>query len=150
MFPMSVKPSQRVSVVDVINPQSANAVQTTGWIDASKFHNYMAVLMVGALGASATVDAKIQQATSSGGAGAKDIAGKAVTQLTKVGTDDNKQVLINLKQDDLDMNNGFKFFQLSMTPAVAACLIGAAVLGFDPRYDFATDNDATTVDEVVG
>lgn len=43
-----------------------------------------------------------------------------------------------------------------MTPAVAACLIGAAVLGFDPRYDDyatdddATDNDAATVDEVVG
>jgi hypothetical protein len=81
---------------------------------------------------------------------AKDVSGRGITQLAKAGTDDNKQVLINLKQEDLDFNNGFKFFRVSMTPAVAACLIGAAVLGFDPRYDFATDNDAATVDEVVG
>lgn len=150
MSGIALKPSQRVSVVDVINPQSATAVQTSGWIDATKFHNYMAVLLVGAIGASATVDAKIEQATSNAGAGAKDVAGRAITQLTKAGTDDNKQVLINLKQEDLDFNGGFKFFRVSMTPATAACLISAAVLGFDPRYDFATDNDATTVDEVVG
>ncbi len=146
----ALKPSQRVSVVGVINPQSANAVQTSAWLDATTFHNYMAVIKVGALGAAATVDAKIQQATSNAGAGAKDVPGRAITQLTKVGNDDNKQVLINLKQEDLDFNNGFKFFQLSVTPAVAACLIDAAVLGFDPRYDFATDNDAATVDEAVG
>ncbi|MBR0695953.1 hypothetical protein [Bradyrhizobium lablabi] len=146
----NLKPSQRVSVVDSINPQSAAAVQTTGWIDAGKFHNYMAVLMVGALGAAATVDAKIQQATSAAGAGAKDIAGKAITQLTKTGADDNKQVLINLKQEDLDIANNFGFFQVSMTPAVAASLIGCTVLGFDARYGFATDNDAATVKEAVG
>ncbi|WP_050629345.1 hypothetical protein [Bradyrhizobium viridifuturi] len=146
----NLKPSQRVSVVDSINPQSAAAVVTTGWIDAGKFHNYMAVISVGALGAAATVDAKIQQATSVAGAGAKDIVGKAITQLTKAGADDNKQVLVNLKQEDLDINNGFGFFQVSVTPAVAASLVGCSVLGFDARYGFATDNDAATVDEVVG
>ncbi|MEH2705221.1 hypothetical protein [Bradyrhizobium elkanii] len=150
MSGIALKPSQRVSVVDVINPQSANAVQTSGWIDATKFHNFMAVLMVGAIGAAATVDAKLEQATSNAGAGAKDVTSRAITQLTKAGVDDNKQVLINLKQEDLDFNNGFKFFRLSMTPAVAASLIAGAVLGFDARYDFATDNDAATVDEVVG
>ncbi|TIN82641.1 hypothetical protein [Mesorhizobium sp.] len=146
----NLKPSQRVSVVGVVNPQSASSVQTSGWIDATTFHNYLAVIKVGAIGSSATVDGKIEQATSSGGAGAKDVTGKAITQLTKAGTDDNKQVLINLKQEDLDFNNGFKFFRLSITPATAASLIDGTVLGFDPRYDFATDNDATTVDEVVG
>jgi hypothetical protein len=150
MSGINLKPSQRVSVVGVIQPQSASSVQVSGWLDATTFHNFMAVLQVGALGASATVDAKIQQATSSGGAGAKDVTGKAITQLTKAGTDDNKQVLLNLKQEDLDFNNGFKFFQVSMTPATAACLISGAVLGFDPRYGMASDNDAATVDEVVG
>jgi hypothetical protein len=150
MSGIALKPSQRVSVVGTIAPQSAAAVQSSGWIDATLFHNYMAVLMVGALGASATVDALLEQATSNAGAGVKDVAGRAITQLTKAGTDDNKQVLINLKQEDLDFNGGFKFFRLSMTPATAACLIGGAVLGFDPRYDFASDNDATTVDEIVG
>jgi hypothetical protein len=150
MSGIAMKPSQRVSVVGVINPQSANAVQTSPWIDATTFHNYMAVLQVGAIGAAATVDAKVQQATSAAGAGAKDVPGRAITQLTKAAADDNKQVLINLKQEDLDFNGGFKWFQLSMTPAVAATLIGATVLGFDPRYDFASDNDAASVKDLVG
>lgn len=147
---VNLKPSQRSSIVGVINAQSANAVQVTGWLDATTFHNYLATVSVGALGAAATVDAKIQQATSAAGAGAKDVAGKAITQLTKVGADDNKQVLINLKQQDLDIEGGFKFFQLSVTPAVAACLIYADVRGFDPRYGMATECDAASVDEVVG
>lgn len=150
MSDINLKPSQRVSVVGKINPQSASSVQATGWLDATAFHNFMALISVGALGASATVDAKIQQATDNTGTSAKDVSGKSITQLTKAGSDDNKQVLINLKQEDLDIGNGFKFFQLSITPATAACLIGGTVLGFDPRYGAATDNDASSVDEVVG
>lgn len=147
---VNLKPSQRSSIVGVIAPISASSVQTSGWMDATAFHNYLATISVGVLGASATVDAKIQQATSSGGTGAKDVTGKAITQLTKAGSDDGKQVLINLKQEDLDFANGFKFIQLSITPATAACLISGDVRGFDPRYGMATDNDAATVDEVVG
>lgn len=149
MWP-SLKPSDRASIVGVIDPQSASTAKTTGWIDASKFQNFLALIEVGVLGASATVDAKIQQATDSSGSGAKDITGKSITQLTKVGTDDSKQVLINVHQDEIDAANSFCFIQLSVTPATAASLIAAQVLGFDPRYAPATDFDATTVDEVVG
>lgn len=144
------KPSQRAAIVGVIDPQSANAAKTTGWIDASKYLNYLATIAVGVLGAAATVDAKLEQATDGAGTGAKDIAGKAITQLTKAGNDDGKQVLVNLKQDDLDINGGFKFFRLSITPAVAASLITGTVQGFDPRYGVASDSDAATVDEIVG
>lgn len=145
MSGINLKPSQRAGVVGVIDPQSANAAKTSAWIDSTAFMNFLAIIKVGALGAGSTVDAKIQQATSVGGAGAKDVAGKAITQLTKAAPNDDEQVTIDLKQEDLDFNNGFKFFQLSVTPAVAACLIDATILGFDPRYGVATDNDATTV-----
>jgi hypothetical protein len=146
----ALKPSQRVALVGAIDPQSANAVKTSGWIDATKFFNYLAIVSVGALGASATVDAKLEQATASDGTGAKDVTGRAITQLTKAGTDDSKQAEINLKQEDLDFANGFKFFRLSITPATAASLISGTVLGLDPRYGVASDSDATTVDEIVG
>jgi hypothetical protein len=142
---MSVKPSQRVGIVGVISPVSQGAGSvSSGWIDATTFHNYMALLKTGVLGAAATVDAKIQQATDNAGAGAKDVAGKAITQLVKA-TNDNNQVTIDLKQEDLDFNNGFKFFRLTVTVGTAASLVDATVLGFDPRYGFATDNDAASV-----
>lgn len=145
MFPMAVKPSQRVGVVGVISPvsQGVGAV-SSGWVDATAFHNYLAILKTGVLGTAATVDAKFQQATDNAGTGAKDVAGKAITQLVKA-TNDNDQVTIDLKQEDLDFNNGFKFFRLTVTVGAAASLVDAAILGLDPRYGFATDNDAATV-----
>jgi hypothetical protein len=139
MSGINLKPTQRVGVVAAIPPQSATAVQVSGWIDATVFHNYMAMVQLGTLGAAATVDAKLQQATTNAGAGAKDIPGKAIAQFLKANTDDNKQALINLKQEDLDIANGFKFFQLSITPAVAASLIAGTVFGMDARYGAASD-----------
>lgn len=145
----SLKPSQRFAIQGVVAPISANSVQVSGWIDATLFHKYLASISVGVLGASATVDGKLQQATDNAGTGVKDVTAKAITQLTQAGTDDGKQVLINLKQEDLDFAHGFKFFRLSITPATAACLISGTVWGLDPRYGAASDNDATTVDEIV-
>jgi hypothetical protein len=148
---VNLKPSQRASTVGVIAPISASSVQASGWIDATVFHNYMATVQLGVLGASATVDAKLQQASDNSGTGAKDVTGKAITQFTKANTDDGKQAVINLKQEDLDFANGFKFFRLSITPATAACLIGGLVQGFDPRYGAASDsgNVATTQTQVI-
>lgn len=146
----NLKPSQRAAIVGAIDPQSASTAKSTGWIHAVDFFAFLALISVGALGTSATVDAKLEQATDNAGAGAKDVTGRSITQLTKAGTDDNKQVEINLKQTDLDFANGFEFFRLTITPAVAASLIGGVVLGFDPRYGAASDTDAATVDEIVG
>jgi hypothetical protein len=121
----ALKPSQRVGVVGVISPVSQGVgTVTSGWIDASKFHNFMAVLKSGVLGAAATLDAKLQQATDNAGTGVKDVVGKSITQLVKA-TNDNNQVTIDLKQEDLDFNGGFGFFRLSVTVAAAASLVDA-------------------------
>ena len=144
----NLPPSSRLGLVDVINPSSqAAGTATTGWISMASVGAVLAAIQVGALGASATVDAKFQQATSAAGAGAKDITGKAITQLTKAGTDDNKQVLMSVRAEDLDFNNGFTHVRLSMTVATAACLTSAMVFGMDGRYGEVAH--ATTVDEVV-
>jgi len=147
----NLNPSMAAGVVGVINPVSqAAGTVTTGWVDMQKFGALLAVLSAGVLGASATVDAKFQQATDGTGTGAKDVAGTSITQLTKAGTDDNKQALINLRQEDLDKNNGFRFARLSVTVGTAASLIAAVLLAFNARYGAATDNDVATVDEIVG
>ena len=134
MWP-SLKPSQRISLAGAINPQSSVAAVQTGWIDASTFENFLAVVSVGALGTAATVDAKLQQATSSAGAGAKDVAGTAITQLTKAAANDNSQVFINLNAAQLDTNNGFTFIRLLITPAVAASLVSGEVYGVDAKQE---------------
>lgn len=147
----NLKPSQRANVLGAIDPDAyAAGTYTTGWIAAAAGKSFLAIVMAGDLGSSATLDAKLQQASDSSGTGAKDISGKAITQLTQAGTDDNKQALINLNADQLDINNGFTHFRLSMTVGTATSDAGGLVMGFDRRYGPADANDASTVDEIVG
>ena len=144
----NVRPSDRATIMAVVNPQSAASAQSSGWISVVQFAALQALIIVGAIGSSATVDAKIQQATDSSGTGAKDVSGKAITQLTKAGSDDNKQAVINFRPTDLDFSGGFTHVRLTITPATAASLICGVILGMDAREQPPTD--ATTVDEVVG
>ena len=63
--------AQAVAVLGVVDPDVTTAgAHVTGWIDGSKFSDFMAIIMAGTLGASATLDAKIEQATNGSGAGA--------------------------------------------------------------------------------
>jgi hypothetical protein len=145
-----LRPSDACAVLASIDPDAyAASTVTTGWIAAKNFEQFLAIVQAGDLGASATLDAKLEQAKDSGGTSAKDITGKAITQLTQAGTDSNKQALINLRQDELDVANGFTHFRLSMTVATATSDAGGIVLGLVPRYGPASDNDASAVDEIV-
>ena len=143
----NLKPSQRLALVGIIPPQSSAGALHSGWIDASQAFNFLATVQVGALGVAATVDAKLEQATSSGGAGIKDVPNKAITQLTKAAAQDNSEVLINLRQDELDFNNGFNWFRLTLTPGTAASLLGGAVQQLDSRFQPAPQ-DATVLQVV--
>lgn len=144
----NVKPSDRAPILGVIDPDAYAAnTYTTGWIDMSLWESVQAIVFAGTLGSSATLDAKLEQATSSGGAGAKDVTGKAITQLTQAGTDSDKQAVINCQSEDLDVEGGFRYVRLSLTVGTATSDAGGVVLGADPRY---APTDATTVDEVVG
>lgn len=143
-------PSQQAAVVGVIDPDAyAAGTVTTGWISMATFEAIQAIVMAGDLGASATLDAKLEQATDGSGTGAKDITGKAITQLTQAGTDSNKQAVINLFAAELDVANSFTHARLSMTVAVATSDAGAIVMGHLPHYGPASDNDLASVDEIV-
>lgn len=125
--------AEQLSLLGTIDPVSqAAGTVTSGWISAANHERFMATVMTGVLGASATVDVKLQQATDSGGTGAKDVTGKSITQVVKV-SGDNKQVEINLRAEELDTNGGFGFFRLSVTVGTAASLIAGLVQGGVPK-----------------
>jgi len=147
----NLNPSDRVAVLAAIDPDATSpSTVATSWIPAVNFYAMMAVIAVGTLGTSATVDAKFEQATDGSGTGVKDITGKAITQLTQADTDDSdKQAIINLFADDLDTNDGFTHVRLSITVAEAASDVGGFVLGLDPRKGEASENDAASVAEIV-
>jgi hypothetical protein len=149
MFP-NAKGSELFAVLATIDPASlAVGTVTTGWISVANFHALVASIETGALGTSATLDAKLQQALDSSGTSAKDITGKAITQLTQAGGGSAKQVLINVKPEELDTVNGFGFVRLSITVGVAASLAGAQVLGVNPRYATADAFNQAAVAQIV-
>lgn len=149
MSNVNLKPSDRATLIGVVDPDvTVASTVTTGWVAMSSFEAIQAIILAGTLGTSATLDAKLEQATSAAGAGAKDITGKAITQLSEAGTDDSdKQAVINCWADELDVDNSFTHVRLSMTLAVATSDLGAVILGLNARYQPPTD--ATTVAEVV-
>lgn len=148
MFP-NAKGSELFSVLATLDPVSqAAGTATTGWVSAGNHHNLLALIQSGVLGTGATLDAKLQQATDASGTGAKDVAGKAITQIVKA-TGDSKQVLINLRPEELDVNNGFSYVRLSVTVAVAASLTSAQLLGFNPRFAPGDASNQAAVAQVI-
>lgn len=145
----NAKASELVAVLDSIDPASLATGATNGaWISAARFANYLAVINTGVLGTSATVDAKLQQATTAAGGGTKTITGKEITQIVKA-TGDNKVVMINLRPQDLDVEGGFGFFRLQVTVGTAASLVQAQVLGVNPMNASAAAYDEAAVVQIV-
>lgn len=143
--------TEQVAILDVIDPDATGAsTVTSAWIGVDDYYNFAAIVLAGTLGTSATVDAKLEQASDSSGTGAKDITGKAITQMTQAGTDQSDtQAVINLKADELDLANDFTHFRLSVTVGTATSDAGAVVLGVNPRFAPASDNDDASVGEIV-
>jgi len=148
MYP-NILPTEQVAGLGGIAPISqAVGSAVSGWISMASVGAIMAEIKTGVLGTAATVDAKIQQATSSAGANAKDITGKAITQIVKA-TGDNKTAFINVSGDELDVNGGFTYVQLSITVGAAESLIGGTVLGCKPKNFPASALNNTNVVQVV-
>lgn len=140
--------TERLALIGKIDPVSQGAgTATTGLVPIKDFTRLLAKLAVGALGSSATVDAKLQGAVGSGGTPV-DIPGAAITQLTQAGTDANKVAMINVNVDVL-AGSGYTHARLLVTVATAACLIQADLWGGDARYDPASLLDLAAVDEIV-
>lgn len=145
---LNLLPSQKAPVVGVIDPDAYVAsTVVSGWISMGDFDQIQAIVLAGTLGTAATLDAKLEQALDAAGTGVKDIVGKAITQLTQAGADSDKQAVINLQSQELDVNGAFDFARLSMTIGVATSDAGAVITGHNARY--APGVDLLSVDEVI-
>lgn len=141
----NILPSDRSPLVGVINPASVSPGSvSTSWIEAAQFENYLCMVQTGVLGTAATVNAKLEKATNSSGAGAADIDDKEIEELVKA-DHDNVQAVINLRTPEL--GEGFTHFRLSVTVGEAASQVSGAVIGFDARYE--PVEPASSVEEVV-
>ena len=145
----NIKLNEKLAILATLDPvaQTAGTVVTT-WVPIQNFHSVMALIQTGVLGASATLDAKLRQATDASGTSAKDITGKAITQIVKA-SGDNKQALIECRQTDLDGNHGFAYVALSLTVGTATSIVGAALIGGNPYLAPCSGSNQAGVVQVV-
>lgn len=99
-------------VIDVVSPQLVNnTTLATPWALMDAVDPVLFLIRAGVT--DTTVAAKLQQATDSGGTGAKDIPGAYITGLTA--TDDNKHASIELEPARMDIKNGFVYARMLAT-----------------------------------
>lgn len=150
---MVLRPSDRAAVVGVVDPASLSATtHDTDWVDMGQFERLLGIVLVGQTGENATVDVAVLQATDSGGSDAKALVpAKAATQLDAAASPqpNNQQIIVNITGEELDRENDFTHVALRVTVGTAATLGAAVLLGLDPRYGPASDNDLSSVVEIV-
>lgn len=116
-----------------IYPASRAGIQVNSdWVSMRDYHKAVALIIVGAIAANGIVDAWLEQATDTVGAGMKAIVGKAITPL--VDADDNSIAVIELDASELDVNGGFDCIRLCMSHTNAACLTCGGIIRYAPRY----------------
>ncbi len=146
----NAKGSEQLSILATLDPgNQATGAANTGWVPLNTHHGLLALVQTGALATGATVDAKLQQALDISGSGAKDVAGKAITQLSQANNGANCQALINLRPEELDVNNGFAYVRLVVTVATAAANTSAQLLGVNPRLASAETVNQAAVAQIV-
>ena len=146
---LNSKLSENVAILATLDPASVSASTVVStWVPATNFHSLTVLIQTGVLGTSATIDAKLRQATDSSGTSAKDITGEALVQIVKA-TGDNKQALIEITGDQLDATNGFGYVALSLTVGTAVSIVGAIIFGVNPRYTPASAYNQAAVVQTV-
>jgi hypothetical protein len=107
-------------------------------IDISKIRRLLVVVQTGVLGASATVDCKLQSSATSGGA-YSDIAGSPITTITA----NNKVATIEIRDDE--MPSGNRWLQVNLAVGTAASQVGVIVLGAEAEFKPAKSQDIAAV-----
>ena len=142
----NIKASEQVAVLALVAPSSqAIGSSVSGWISAANFQKYLAKIQAGVLGAGGTINASFQQAQDGAGTSAKAV-GVAIAPIIV----NNQCALLELDAQQLDVEGGFGFIQLTVAVGVAASQTSATLFGFNPRYAPASAYNAASVVQVVG
>jgi hypothetical protein len=135
--------SQGIAIPGVmIPPVSTISTKKSGAVDMTRFRKALFLVGVGAFGASATVDAKIQESVDTTDGNFTDVTGGAVTQLVAAGGD-NRIVILEIGAGSLSA--GKKFTRVVVTVGTAATLVTAFALGADAAQKPGSQNNDTSV-----
>ena len=90
-------------------PMTATAGQIwyTDYESMQQYQRAVFIVIVGAMAAGATFNFLLAQAKDAAGTDAIAIAGKQITALTQAGGDASSAVIVEVRTEELDVNNGY-------------------------------------------
>lgn len=106
--------------------RAANTYTSGTYTDMSAYEGGVFLIEVGAMVATATLNAQVVQATSSAGAGSKNLTNAALVEVADTGG--SKLYAIEFRTGKLDLANGFKFVGLTVVTANANVTFGTVLL----------------------
>lgn len=127
--------TERHELLDNLSPQAANGTvgaHNTNWVFVGDHHRVVMVLTAGEPGGASTINVLLAEATTGAGAGAQNIAAKAITPL--VAADAGETVFIELRTAELDVNNEYDWVRAEVAVAVDTYTYDLKLFGFIPRY----------------
>lgn len=147
---MNQKLTDFMALVAAIDPDAyAAGTVITDEIDMAVWEKVIFVVMAGTLGTSATVDFSVKGgASSNAGSHSTAVTGKAITQLTDAGSDDDKQAIVEVSHQECGAQ-GLRYIEGSLVVAVATSDAGAVAFGVPRNYGPAHKLDLASVDEIV-
>ncbi len=139
--------SEKLALVATVDPDSYSAnTYYTDDIDVRLFRRVMFVVAVGDMATGATVDFSVVEGASASPTTAMSPA-KAITQLTKAGTDNDKQAIVEVMAEECAVGTRYIRGKLvTATDASDVCVIALADVG---RYKPENGYDLASVDEIV-
>ena len=132
-----------LAIASTIDPQSLGTAASSDYIALKDGEQALFVVLTGVLGD--VIDFALWEATSSGGAGAQAITGKAIVQ--GAATEDLKQFAINITRDEL--SDTYTFVKGVCTVGASAGLVTVVGLLGNLRYGPASEHDLATVDQLI-
>jgi hypothetical protein len=117
-----------VNKVDLAVPPLSRAAGTasSSWFPMRDYGRVAGILQFSDIPAGNTIQLVFRQATSSAGAGAKTIAGRATTAIAGALT--GAVAVVELQGENLDVNNGYNHVQLQVVSVGATAHIASALL----------------------
>lgn len=138
--------SLTVAAAGIRSQSLAPGAALTSAVDLKRFRKVLFLVDIGTLGASATVDFKVQAAKTSGGT-YSDVTNVKINQVTT----NNHTELIEVSADHLQnlMGNGYEFLKGVCTVGTAASQVSVTVLGAIGDHEPTSNNADASLDQTV-
>lgn len=106
----------------------------TAWLSMRDHQRAVFIVQVGDIGAGGTVDFMLQEATDVNGTGAQAVAGKYITQLTQAGGDGDDLVIVEIRTEEMDVNDGYDYLRGVLTVGTNTAVVGIIPLRIASNY----------------